>query len=174
MKAVLATLAVLTAAAASILMGQVDAAIARQTLSGLKGVCVAVAPLEQDAQQHGAGVTAAQLRTDVEGQLRQAGIVVLTDEDLRHTPGRPCLYVSVTVVQPQATSDVYAYHVAVELFQLIVLTRNLETFAPARTWNAKARFGAAGGASLGTTVEDAVHGMVRQFIIAFLGANPKQ
>ena len=149
-----------------------DEANARETLTGLRGVHVAIGPVVEEAQQH--GVSEAQIRTDVELQLRQAGIVALKKDDLRRAPGMPLLYVWAAVAPAKGTSSGYAYHVQVEVLQLIVLTRNPDVFSLARTWNAKGGLGAVGADGLAKTVKEAVHGMTEQFVTAFLAANPKR
>ena len=95
-------------------------------------------------------------------------------DDLRRAPGMPLLYVWAAVAPPKGTSSGYAYHVQVEVLQLIVLTRNPDVFSLARTWNAKGGLGAVGADSLAKTVKEAVHGMTEQFVTAFLAANPKR
>jgi len=170
-KTTLTTIALLSALSASSLIGQVDEKNARETLAGLRGVHIAIGPVDEGAQQH--GVSEAQIRTDVELQLKQAGVVVLTKDDLRRVPGMPLLYVSAGVAPPEGISTAYAYHVQVEVFQLIVLTRNPDVFALARTWNAKGGLGAVGAKGLGTSVKESVREMTDQFVAAYTAANPK-
>lgn len=171
MKATLATLALSTVLLASSLVAQVEEGDARKTLAGLRGVFVMVAPLTDEAKRH--GLAEAQVKADVESQVKQAGITVLTKDDLRRTPGMPYLYVLPVIEHPQATPNAFAYHVAVEVFQLVVLTRNPDIFGIARTWKANGGPGAAVEENVAASTKDAVHGMTDQFIAAFLAANPK-
>src|SRR2546425_12694340 len=73
-----------------------DSGQARATLRGLSGVGVIIENLP-DPEVERAGLTRQQLQTDVELQLRQAGITVLTWEETPKTPGAPSLYVRVNV-----------------------------------------------------------------------------
>ena len=63
--------------------------ICRATLRGLEGVEVRVARLQPEVER--TGVSAQHLTTAVEGQLRQAGIPVLTAHEALTMPGRPSL-----------------------------------------------------------------------------------
>ncbi len=67
----------------------------------------------------------------------------------------------------------YPYRVEVEVFQLVVLSRNPDVFALARTWNSKGGLGTAAEENLVTSIKDAVRTMTDQFIAAYLDANPK-
>lgn len=171
MKTTLAILALSAAVFVSPLVAQVEEADARKTLAGLRGVYVMVAPLTDETQRH--GLSEAQVRADVESQVQQAGVPALKKDDLRRTPGMPYLYVRPVIEHPQATPNLYAYHVAIEVFQLVVLTRNPDVFAIARTWNAKGGLGAAGEENVAASTKDALRSMTDQFIAAFLAANPK-
>src|SRR5437899_9138582 len=124
MKIELAALALLSAATVSPLFGQGDNEDSRLTLAGLRGVYVVVSDMKEDARQK--GLWEAQLRTDVELKLRQAGINVLTEEEVRRTPGLPYLYVTVSTLQLQASTlfGLYAFAVNVELVQAICLGRS--------------------------------------------------
>jgi len=68
-----------------------------------------------------AGLTTQQLQTDVEEQLRQAGIPVLTKDQAFRMQGAPYLYVYVHLVPHPIGLTVYAILVEINL-----------TFRPAR------------------------------------------
>ena len=70
-----------------------DGDFARATLRGLQGVSVLIEDVPPESER--AGLTTQQLQTDVEGQLRQAGIPVLTKDQAFRVQGAPYLYVYV-------------------------------------------------------------------------------
>ena len=90
-----------------------DVDITRATLRGLRGVGVLVEPLAPDVER--AGLTTLQLQTEVEGQLRKAGIPVFTTEERLRVPGKPFVYVHVQVVI--RSYALATYFIQVELHQ---------------------------------------------------------
>jgi hypothetical protein len=171
MKAASVTLALFATAFASALSAQVEEGDARKTLAGLRGVYVSVVPVVEEAPKN--AIVAEQIQAEVELQVRHAGITVLKKDDLRRTPGMPYLFVLPSVQRPDSAGKPYLYRVEVEVFQLVVLSRNPEMFALARTWNSRGSLGAAVEANLVTSIKDAVQIMTAQFITAYLYANPK-
>jgi len=174
MKTALAALLLSSVAVLSPLAGQGDDERSRPTLAGLPGVYVEGSQMKEDAQQKGLSET--QLRTDVELKLRQAGIRVLTKEEVTHTLGLPFLFVSVNTLQPQGSSHsgLYAFAVNVELIQTICLGRSPSGLTLGRTWNAAGVFGTVGRETLGESVRNEVRDATDQFINAYLAANPKR
>jgi hypothetical protein len=174
MRTVLAALALLPAAVISPLVGQGDNEDSRRTLAGLRGVYVVVSDMKEDARQK--GLWEAQLRTDVELKLRQAGINVLTKEEVRRTPGLPHLDVTTSTLQLQesALSGLYAFAINVELVQAVCLGRSPSVLTLGRTWNATGVFGTVGSDNLGEYVRKDVRDVTDQFINAYLAANPKR
>jgi hypothetical protein len=140
-----------------------DSAAQRATLKGVTIVEVVVEAMDPVAEQD--GLTRSQLQTDVELRLRQAGITVgptLTGH----------LYVNVDTAK-SGQGQTYAYNVAVQYMQQVVLARDPK--APpifATTWET-------GGVSmiaasrLGEVRQD-VANYVDQFIKAYREQNPKQ
>jgi len=132
----------------------------------LEGVEVRVARLQPEVER--SGVSAQHLTTAVEGQLRQAGIPVLTAHEALTVPGRPSLSLRVHLA-PRA-ENVAAYTISVALQQRV----SLEPDAPlttVSTWSvgSTGRLGGACLAVLHTTVRDHVD----QFISAYLSVNPR-
>src|SRR5438552_16088659 len=174
MKTVLAAIALLCAVVVSPLVGQGDGPDSRHTLAGLRGVYVAVGDVDEDAEQK--GLSKARLQTDVELKLRQAGIRVLTEEEVGRTPGLPYLYVTVNTLHPRepSLSGVYAFAVSVELVQTICLHRSPSMLTIGRTLNATGAFGTVGADNLGEYVRKRVSDGTDEFINAYLAANPKR
>ena len=139
----------------------------RETLRGLQGLEVLVADLKPDLER--AGLTQQQLQTDVAGQLRQAGIPLLTSAERVHVPGKPFLAVTVHVV-PRADGLLAAYAITVEVYQVASL--EFEAFkATVATWSV----GATGsiGLPLLDTLRHSVKDAVAHFIDAYLSVNPR-
>ena len=124
-------------------------------------------PVEPAAEQ--VGLTPATLRSDIETQLREAGIHVLTDDEWQAAPGRPWLFIRVRIIRPVATSA-YTYVIALELMQRTMLTREPSLETDAMTWTTGA-IGRAGGPTL-TMVRERLHAEVDRFIRAYRAVNP--
>jgi hypothetical protein len=110
------------------------------------------------------GLTRAQLQTEVERRLRQAGIAVgptLTGH----------LYVNVDTVKSDH-GQTYAYNVLVEYMQQVMLARDPTASIFATTWET----GGVGmiGANRLREVRQDVANYVDQFIAAYREQNPKQ
>jgi hypothetical protein len=147
--------------------GAFDDEIARATLRRVEGVQVVVASVAPAVER--AGLTRQQLQTNVEFQLQQAGMRVLTYEERHAMPGAPWLYIHVNVVLSPDVRLV-PYHIRVELRQGAILQTYLYQ-ADVSTWNA-GETGVVGKtqlASLRTYVRDRVD----EFITAYLSVHPR-
>jgi hypothetical protein len=101
------------------------------TLTGLTRVNVQVEPLNTDAERD--GLTRADLQTEVESALRQAGIDVVNQTELfANVPGAPFLHLDVMTCRLDGS---YAYSVRLELWQAVRLIRDPAIQAPALTWS---------------------------------------
>ena len=172
MKTVIAALSLLFVAVVAPCVGQGDDDNSRQTLAGLTGVYVGVDLTTNGSQPN--GLTETQLRTDVELKLRQAGIKVLSTEDVTRTPGVPFLFVKVSTLELRGGAGLYSFSIGVELLQAIQLARNPSVSGLGRTWNANATYGTFGSGKLGEEVRRVVRDLTDQFINAYLAANPKR
>ena len=132
------------------------------TLKGVTLVEVVVEAMDPVAEQD--GLTRAQLQTEVEVRLRQAGIPVgptLTGH----------LHVNVDTLKSDH-GQTYAYNVSVQYVQQVVLARDPKAPTFATTWDT----GGVGMivASRLPEVRQDVANYVDQFIKAYLEQNPKQ
>ena len=146
-----------------------------RTLRGLPGVCVLVEHLGEDAERGGLNRTT--IQTDVELQLRLAGIRVLTAEESLEALSSPCLYVQVLCAVsregPATLNGLYVCSVRVGVYQAVRLTNGESTMA--ETWEAPfAGVGTVGPAYLGRGVRDEVKDGVNEFINAWLAVNPRK
>jgi Putative peptidoglycan binding domain len=97
----------------------VDDEAARETLKGLPGVVVWVGDIAPDIAQ--SGVTTQQVQTEVERQLRRAGITVFSNQDAGTPSDVAFLTVSVTTLRH--TGGLYAYTVDLAVYQAAALLR---------------------------------------------------
>ena len=135
------------------------------TLRGIKAVVVSVEPMDSRAEKD--GLTTDLLRTDVELQLRKAGIKVVPIS--RASP--EYLYVRLTV----AKSDlrIYGYSVEVQFNQMVQLVRDPQIFTYATTWAAIYAATAPEG-GFQRHARDTVSDLLDKFINAYLEQNPKR
>ncbi len=141
----------------------------RATLVGLTGVGVVVENVDPTAEKD--GLARSTLQNDVELKLRQAGIRVLSENELISAPGFPTLYLQVTAIRHEM--GLYAYCIKLEVQQVVRLLRDPSITSAATTWEARGEIGVVGKQNL-STVREYVRDQVDQFINAYLAANPKR
>ena len=132
----------------------------RQTLKGLKGVRVVVADMHPEAEPR---LTRAVIQTDVEQQLRLAGIPI-------DAASWPYLFVRVGIVP-----DIHGYwpvDIDVELHQGVLLQRDESIIVDASTWSVGTIAGVR-KVDFRNYVRDSIKDKVDQFINAYLSVNPK-
>jgi len=142
-----------------------DGDFARATLRGLQGVYILIEDIQPEITR--AGLTTQQLQTDVEGQLRQAGVPVLTKDQAFRLRGAPYLYVYVHLVPHPIGLTVYS--ILVEVNQRALLDRNGSS-ASVSTWSVQ-RLGTIGSQHLATVRND-VRSQVDHFITVYRSVNP--
>jgi hypothetical protein len=138
------------------------------SLGGLKGVAVAVELLSPEIEKE--GLRTEDVKRDVAVRLRQAGIAVLTEEDLLREAGTPCL--SVWLMGSKTGNELYACSIRVELSQKVILERSPSVHAMASTWNVTS-FGFVGMNPL-RSIRNYLNGPLESFINAYLAENPKE
>ncbi len=139
--------------------GAQDTRASRATLRGVKSVEVQVGDIGSDAERD--GLTRSQLESDVESQLRQAGIAIRPS-----TEG--VLYVSVTAAKGDL--NVYAYSLQIAFRQAVNLARDPTIGSVVSTWSVGSG-GTISAAHL-SRVRSIVTALVGQFISAYLDENP--
>jgi hypothetical protein len=142
-----------------------DGDFARATLRGLQGVSVLIEDLPPESAR--AGLTTPQLQTEVEAQLRHAGIPVFTKDQGFRVPGAPYLYVYVHLLPHPI--GLTAYGILVEVTQRASLDRNGSS-AYVSTWSVQ-RLGTVGSRHLAKIRND-VRGQVDHFIRVYRSVNP--
>jgi hypothetical protein len=139
---------------------------AKETLRGLPGVAVVIEPLHPTTERD--GLKQGQLLTEVEQQLKEAGIRVLTQEEWKATPGAPYLYVNVAALKK--SYGLYAYAIEVCLNQVVTLVRDQHVQEFAETWETR-EVGTVGKAQL-STIRNSVAAHVAVFIRDYYAVNP--
>jgi len=135
------------------------------SLAGLKGVGVVVEDLAPDAVQE--GFNAQLIQADVEQKLRAAGIRVLTENELMKAAGIPYLYINIFTYKED---ELYAYHITLELKQMVSLVRKPRISLSSSTW--KARVGGTVGIKKISELRSFVTDEADQFVSAWKAANP--
>ena len=136
----------------------------RRTLRGITGFYVTVRQLDPAVEKE--GLTANQIRSDVELRLGSAGIKVLAREEVSQVPGKPLLSVDLAVGSKQG---LYPYALDIGVHQMARLQRDPTVTVHATTWSG----GTAGIAGL-SGIREAVRDLLDEFINAWLSANAKQ
>ena len=148
-----------------------EAPTASATLRGLTGVDMVVeeVPAELEVEEARLGPSAVQ--EDIESQLREGGIRVLSDEEWQAAPGQPWLFVRVQMLRPQAARRAFVYVISVDLMQQVGLARDPGIDAVGMTW----RTGEIGTVSAinVSRVRDSLRTHVDTFINAYWAVNPR-
>ena len=139
------------------------------SLRGLPGVGVAILGLPARTTDT-AVLTTRDIQADVEAQLRQAGIRLLSPAELAAIPSRPYVQIDFSFVSTPAPSDIDFYIVQLTLRQSAVLTSgqplSVRTFQDAMAeWTARA--------DRGKRLRAAVKEEVSRFVNAWGIANRK-
>lgn len=160
----LATIVFLTASSAA--GARAGLVCERETLRGLEGIAVTV------MLESGMGLrdlSEIRLQTDIESQLRRAGITVLTRQDLPDVPAHAVLYVNVNLLK---CNMMYVYTVTTQVHQAMVLKRNSSMQSMASTWDAS-RLTFAGLTDPSDKIRSTVSDLVQAFVSDYLAENPK-
>jgi hypothetical protein len=136
------------------------------SLSGLKGVGLVIEDIDPAIERE--GFTALQIQKDMEEKLRAAGIKILSEAELTKSPGMPYLYVNIFTFKDE---DIYAYHITLELKQMVSLVRKPSVKQSVATW--KISGGGTVGAQKLPTIRTTVGEYINAFIKAYFAANPK-
>lgn len=140
----------------------------RVTLAGVTAVHLVVDDVAPDATR--AGLTRASLQADVERQLRQAFLRVLTAGEALGAPGRPTLHLRVELVRVREAPPLYVYSVDLTLRQRIQLTRDRTIESQSITWSQTRQVGATSPERL-DEVREVVRAKVEQFLKAWQTVN---
>ena len=133
------------------------------TLKGINAVYVVVEQLSESARA--LGLEARSIQTDVELKLVQAGMNVVQQEEGKKLPGRPFLYIRITV-----TKSGDAGYVGVELDQDTMLERNNQRALSVATWDT----GTISAHPTDLVISGVVKGDVDEFLKAWRSVNSQK
>lgn len=145
-----------------------------ESLKGLKGVEVLVEELNADLEN--LNLTMIQIQSEVEAQLRKAGVPVLSkEENEKIQPSRkPYLYIKINSCKLSSQKESIAFNIGIALNQQVLLRGQADSkkcfFAP--TWYTSV-VGAAGRKNI-QEILDTVQDLTDKFINAYLKANSKE
>ncbi len=106
----------------------------RASLKGLKSVYVIVEDLPADLLDK--GPSKARLQALMEEKVKAAGLILLTREAWRNTPGTPLLYANINLSKAKTKDGVRACSINLCLAQRVNLERDPALKSLARTWQA--------------------------------------
>ena len=127
--------------------------------------------LELNLEVERAGLTEKQLQTDVELQLRQMGIPILTITEAEKASGYPSLVALVNALR-SSLPNLYAFTVSVDVLQNVSLEREPAWRFRASTWETRS-LGLIGHSKLPSELRQSGRDQVAEFINAYLSGNPR-
>jgi hypothetical protein len=141
-----------------------------ETLRGIKSLFLYVHSLPPQAEE--SGLTEEQIRSDVDTQLRSAGIPVVSYRECCDIPGSPYLFVGIGLVNG-TKHDIYAVTAHLELRQVSSLEREPESSYHATTWM-RGETVLADATTLESAVQDLLEGWMNMFIYDYWTVNNKK
>jgi len=136
-------------------------------LRGIGPIAVVIQDLDPEATRE--EFTVDLIRTDVEVELRKAGIRVVNRDALDDNSGRPYLFITVNTAR--GALSVYAYSIEMRFQQNATLTRNPDVTLSVSTWN-RSVVGTERGTRL-PMLREKIKEMTMAYINEYLAANPK-
>jgi hypothetical protein len=145
-----------------------DAKYNRASLRGVEGVYVKIEGLTPELEKD--GLRKILIRTDVESELRTAGIRTLSKEKWFDVTGSPHLYVNINCLKLRETKE-YIYSVRIAFRQNVYPEREPILILGATTWSV--------GGVIGITqriekIRASLKSRVEEFVRAYLSVNPKR
>ena len=141
-----------------------------QTSSVLRDVgAIAVVIQELDPDATREDFTIDLIRTDIEVELRKAGIRVVDRSQLDDSSGRPYLFLVINTLK--GTLNTYTYSMELRFHQNASLTRNPDVTLSVSTWN-RSVIGSERGNRL-PLLREKIKEMLMPFINEYLAANPR-
>ena len=136
-------------------------------LKGANPIAVVIQDSAEDATRE--EFTTELIRTDIELELRKAGIRIVNRSELSPESGQPYLFVFVNTAK--GALNVYAYNIDVRFFQNATLTRNPDVALSVPTWS-RSIVGTERGNRL-PSLREKIQEITQAFLNDYLAANPK-
>lgn len=140
----------------------------KSALVGLPGVYVHLTEINPAGAY--ADVSPKFLRQSIEDRLKDAGIRVLSREELASTPGTPILEVQFCLLRHE-TLALYQYSIETVLWEKVALERNRDLVVQAVTWRSGVKFGNALGELLSGRIQDVFDYQIGRFVHDYDVAN---
>jgi hypothetical protein len=141
-----------------------------ETLRGMNSLYLYVHSLPPQAEE--SGLTQEQILSDVDTQLRSAGIPVVSYRECCDVPGSPYLFVGVGLLK-DPKHDLYAVTAHLELRQVCSLEREAEATYHATTWM-RGETELVEATTLESALQNLLHGWVKMFIYDYWSVNNKK
>jgi hypothetical protein len=141
----------------------------KSALVGLPGVYVHLTEVTPAGPY--ADVSPKFLRQTVEDRLKEAGIRVLSRDELADTPGRPILEIQFCLLRHE-TLALYQYSIETVLWEKVALERNRDVVVDAVTWRSGVKFGSVLGELLAGRIQDVFDFQIGRFVHDYDLANP--
>src|SRR2546426_3827593 len=151
----------------SVAVAQISDAISVASLSGLKAFHVSIGELSADVRQ--AGLTAAQLQTDIELKLHEAGISIIPQPAWVDTVGGAELYVDADALKHGGGQ--YSYCIQISVIQKVSLSTKPAHETLAATWSTSV-MGVVGSASAATRIRGEAGAETERSVSSYFSANP--
>ena len=143
----------------------------KNTLKGIKTVCVYAEGVAGDASQAGYyGVTPSTLKARVERRLKEARIDVSSLDECKLVPGSPYLQVTAVVTVWAGMETYLAFTVDLDFLQNVILDRDKSNKALVPTWRSSSD-GITPNMSLQEFVMWAIDGRVKEFSEDYFAVN---
>lgn len=110
-----------------------------------------------------------QIQKDIEDQLKESKIKLLTKDQLEYAPGRPHLALYIVIYKEPSLKDVYLYSFRVVHFEDAILDRN-GRYAEGICWDSGLYVGREKMASIKRNIRNHIN----RYINDYLTANPMQ
>lgn len=141
----------------------------KDSLAGLKAISVVIDKIDSDAEAE--GLRKDQIQTDVELQLRKAGVSIITPKSVNEI-NLPELYVQVSALKlKNSLAGVWTFSISIEVIQPVYLATNTSKLITGTTW-ATSTMGSVGTANI-RQIRESVRDAVDQFLNDYLSVNPK-
>jgi len=162
----------LTAAVCSAVMsttGASDRLTEKQlSLAGIKTLCVSVQGVTEEVKK--AGLSAEQIKSDVEEKLKEIGIKAVSEEEAEKLAGKPSIYVNVSVHKRERVAA-FMFNIDVGVLQEAKLVRDPKIEIMSITW-IKGRTGECPSRGLVKAMEETVNYLMEEFCKDYRKANP--
>lgn len=135
----------------------------RRRLADSNGVSVYVDVIAKEKSEEES--LTEQLQKDIEDQLKESKIKILTKDQLEYAPGRPRLALYIVIFKDTSQRDVYLYSFRIVHFEDAVLDRN-DRYTEGVCWDSGLYVGRERLASIKRNIKNHVNRYINNYLIA--------